>query len=72
MPRESETGSVMEFRIHGMDCADEVAILKRELVPVVKDAERLAFDILRGKILVRAGDPPATAKTIVPKVSADA
>jgi len=23
----------LEFRIHGMDCADEVAILRREIVP---------------------------------------
>ena len=40
-------GDALEFRIHGMDCADEVAILKRELTPRVGDSQRLAFDILR-------------------------
>ncbi len=28
----------LEFRIHGMDCADEVAILRRELAPLVGEA----------------------------------
>ena len=27
----------LEFRIHGMDCADEVAILRREIEPIVKE-----------------------------------
>lgn len=46
MRPESGAPGVLEFRIHGMDCADEVAILKRELIPIVKDEDRLAFDIL--------------------------
>ena len=50
----------LEFRIHGMDCADEVAILRRALNPLVQSADRLAFDILRGKMTVRGGSPPAT------------
>ncbi len=40
------------FRIHGMDCAEEVAVLKRELVPLVGDDERLAFDILNAKLII--------------------
>ena len=46
-----------EFRIHGMDCADEVAILRREIEPIVKEPGRLSFDILRGKMNVDQGDP---------------
>ncbi len=42
----------MELRIHGMDCAEEVAVLKRELGPLVGGEERLAFDVLRGKLTV--------------------
>ncbi len=45
------------FRIEGMDCAEEVAILKRELVPLVGGAERLAFDLLAGKLTIRAAVP---------------
>ena len=55
----------LEFRIHGMDCADEVAILRREIVPLVGSPDRLAFDILRGKMLIASGAPVITADQIV-------
>ncbi len=42
------------FKIHGMDCADEVAVLKRELAPLVGGEVRLAFDILNGKLFVES------------------
>ncbi len=35
-----------------MDCAEEVAILKRELVPLVGEQDRLGFDLLAGKLTV--------------------
>lgn len=34
----------LECRIHWMDCADEVAILRREIVPLVGSPDRLGFD----------------------------
>jgi len=46
----------LAFKIHGMDCAEEVAILKRELGPLVDDIEQLRFDVLNGKLIVEAGD----------------
>ncbi len=55
----------LEFRIHGMDCADEVAILRREIQPMVGSPDRLGFDILRGKMLVAPGTPVITADQIV-------
>jgi Cd2+/Zn2+-exporting ATPase len=55
----------LEFRIHGMDCADEVAILRREIVPLVGSPDRLGFDILRGKMLIAPGSPVITADQIV-------
>ncbi|MEQ8212215.1 MAG: heavy metal translocating P-type ATPase [Lacipirellulaceae bacterium] len=42
----------IQLRIHGMDCAEEVGILKRELVPLLGRDERLAFDLLNGKLTV--------------------
>lgn len=42
----------MQFKIHGMDCADEVAILKAEVGPVVGGASRLAFDVINGRMIV--------------------
>ena len=54
----------LEFRIHGMDCADEVAILRREIIPLVGSPERLGFDILRGKMLIADGSPVVTSDQI--------
>jgi len=35
-----------------MDCAEEVTLLKRELLPMVGSEERLGFDVLNGKLVV--------------------
>ena len=59
----------LEFRVHGMDCADEVAILRRELEPLVGDSERLAFDLLRGKMTVRRGQTNVEPGAIVDAVA---
>ena len=59
----------LEFRIHGMDCADKVAILRREIEPLVQSPDRLGFDILRGRMIVADGAPVVTANQIVGAVS---
>ena len=46
----------IELRVHGLDCTEEVALLKRELVPVVGDEERLGFDVLGGRLTVAMVD----------------
>src|SRR6056297_1249920 len=35
-----------------MDCAEEVKLLKRELMPLVEDEDRLGFDLLNGKLTI--------------------
>jgi Cd2+/Zn2+-exporting ATPase len=47
---ETET-TKMELRIHGLDCVEEVALLKRELMPLVGE-DKLGFDVLNGKLVV--------------------
>ena len=42
----------MQLRIHGMDCAEEVSLVKRELVPLLGGDERLSFDLLNGRLTV--------------------
>jgi Cd2+/Zn2+-exporting ATPase len=42
----------LEFKIQGMDCAEETAMLKHELGPLVGGEEHLAFDILSAKMSV--------------------
>jgi Zn2+/Cd2+-exporting ATPase len=46
----------LRFKVRGMDCADEVAILRRELGPLVGGEERLGFDLLRARLTIN--DPP--------------
>jgi Cd2+/Zn2+-exporting ATPase len=41
------------FKIRGMDCAEEVAVLQRELGPLVGGEANLTFDVLNGKMTVR-------------------
>jgi len=48
--RDRERG--LELKVHGLDCAEEVAVLRREIGPVVGSEEHLAFDVLRGKMTV--------------------
>jgi Cd2+/Zn2+-exporting ATPase len=45
----------MSFKIQGMDCAEEVVVLKREVGPLVGGEDRLTFDILNGNMTVAAG-----------------
>ena len=44
----------LQFKILGMDCAEEVAILKREVGPVVGGEDNLTFDILNARMTVVA------------------
>ena len=62
------TGGALAFRVHGMDCAEEVKLLERALAPLVGGRERLAFDVLHGKLVVdgaAAGASPAAIQAAV-------
>jgi Cd2+/Zn2+-exporting ATPase len=53
----------LEFRVQGMDCAEEVGLLKRELVPLVGE-DSLGFDLLNRKLSVDASDSNTTPSDI--------
>lgn len=40
------------FKVQGLDCAEEVATLRREVGPLVGGPARLAFDVLNGRMMV--------------------
>jgi len=40
------------FRVNGLDCAEEVAILNRVLGPAIGGEEHLAFDVINGRMTV--------------------
>ena len=52
----------LAYRIHGMDCAEEVTVLKRELGPIVGGDEKLGFDVLNGKMTVASDAPVSPAE----------
>lgn len=50
-PIPTHLPGLVVYRIHGMDCADEVAALKREVGPLVGE-DKLAFDLLNGRMSI--------------------
>ncbi|MCA9221450.1 MAG: hypothetical protein KDA71_14065, partial [Planctomycetales bacterium] len=55
----------LTLHIHGMDCAEEVAVLKRELGPLVGSEEQLVFDILNGKLTVLSDAAGVSADDLI-------
>ncbi|HRR14799.1 MAG TPA: heavy metal translocating P-type ATPase [Thermoanaerobaculia bacterium] len=48
----------LAFRVSGLDCAEEVMLLKRAVGPLAGGEERLGFDLLAGRMTVPAGTDP--------------
>ena len=40
------------FKIQGMDCAEEAALLRRALSPLLEDERDLSFDVLHAKMIL--------------------
>jgi Cd2+/Zn2+-exporting ATPase len=53
----------LAFKIQGMDCAEEIQILKREVGSIVGGVQNLAFDLLNAKMMVQA-DTKVTAQIV--------
>ncbi|MFZ9034506.1 MAG: heavy metal translocating P-type ATPase [Francisellaceae bacterium] len=43
---------MLEYKIYGLDCAEEVAMLKSALLPYIKDENLLNFNLLKGKLSI--------------------
>src|SRR5688500_11735092 len=56
--------ALLALRVHGLDCAEEVAVLKRAVGPAVGGEETPAFDVLRGKMTVLATAPPVALEDL--------
>ena len=66
---ERHDGSaVADFRIRGMDCAEECAVLRREVGPLVGGDDKLSFDVLRGRMTVMGTDS-VPADTIIKAIN---
>lgn len=49
----AESNEHYELRIKGMDCAEEVAALKKVLSPIIGGEGYLAFDLLNGRLVIK-------------------
>jgi len=58
------------FKVRGMDCAEEVSVLRQAVGPAVGGADRLAFDVLNGRMTVADASREVPAGTILKAVAA--
>jgi Cd2+/Zn2+-exporting ATPase len=55
---------MLRFKVRGLDCADEIAVLKREVGPVVGGKDHLSFDLLNSKMTVALGSVVVTPEAV--------
>jgi len=55
----------IEFKITGMDCAEEAALLKDEVGPLVGGAENLSFDLLNARMTDSQATKPVDPEMIM-------
>ncbi len=53
------------FRVNGLDCGEEVAILNKVIGPKVGGQEHLAFDVLNGRMMVLDGSKKFSDEQII-------
>jgi Cd2+/Zn2+-exporting ATPase len=58
------------YKVRGLDCAEEVAVLKKAVGPLVGGADRLAFDVLNGRMTVAASESEVADEAIYKAVAA--
>lgn len=59
----------LTFVVHGMDCAEEVKILRRELQRFASDESSLQFDLIRARLTITPRDASTTEQDIVAAVA---
>ena len=64
------SGAERRFDVRGLDCIEEVRILRRAVGPLVGGDEGLAFDALNGRMTVHASAARASDEAIVAAVAA--
>jgi len=66
----STTGKGMTFKIEGLDCVEEVTILKSEIGPLVGGENKLAFDVINGRMTVLETASQVSEKKIIKAITA--
>lgn len=70
VPIKGMTFKGMTFKIEGLDCVEEVSILKSEIGPLVGGGDNLAFDVINGRMTLIADAEQVAEKTIIKAVAA--
>jgi Cd2+/Zn2+-exporting ATPase len=52
------------FKVEGLDCAEEVSVLRRVVGPLVGGADNLAFDVLNGRMLILSNAAPVSPDAV--------
>ncbi len=63
-----KTNESLVFKIQGMDCAEEVTALKKEIGPLVGGEDHLLFDLLNARMTVTASAKDVTSQVIIDAV----
>lgn len=58
------------YKVRGLDCAEEIAVLKQAVGPLVGGADWLAFDVLNGRMTVAANEREVTDEAIFKAIAA--
>ena len=66
----SASAKGVTFKIEGLDCVEEVSILKEQIGPLIGGADKLVFDIINGRMTIIAGAKLVSEKIIIKAVAA--
>ncbi len=56
------------FKVRGLDCAEEVALIKSVLLPLGVQENDLSFDLLNGKLMLGCAESVITSDTVVSSI----
>jgi len=62
--------TALRFRVRGMDCAEEVGVLREALGSLVGQGGDMAFDVLNGRMIITPGSGASDESTIIAAVRA--
>jgi Zn2+/Cd2+-exporting ATPase len=63
-PRRAEVDAQLIFKVSGLDCAEEVSVLRRAVGPLVGGDTHLTFDVLNGRMMILEGAAPVTVQAV--------
>ncbi len=58
------------YKVRGLDCAEEVAVLRQAVAPLVGGPDRLAFDVLNGRMTIADAASDVGEEAIIKAVAA--